>query len=600
MQQRDQVFHQRQLLLRARLPAQLLRGEEFAQGFTVEDHATQDAVHKTLQGGGGEAMFGGHIGDGLVGFGDLILCVFLSNALHGMGCAGVEAIDVFGKGVPVVDEFGIGLDQANQRGAAHLLLARRLAGIAGNQCHDVVVIDHATCKQHELEIKLLHLGRNTVAVFILLFLQALGGVEVHAFEALQLFPGQYLLDGGLIFRRQISVLIQLGVQALHLLEQVDELAAGGVALEVGHGFGLVRQPLRLHERIQLLHGRLQLIDDHRSLVHQPDFLGGFGGLAGKQPDGGIHGCLLLAEIEDVAVGFDVVEHAVGARKRLNQAVVLEVLIDVEGVQIFGIEAGKQHIHHDDDIDLLRVGQVLVGILLILDAFLHILIVKIELAHAVIAAVSGVVVGDDGLEGRLLFIRRLFVIGFFLRQVFLNLLHILVAFGGRREHAGHVQRLEVRVSGLFFRLDGLEQSMVFDGVIDRGRSQNRIKLTLVGGGTVLGENGFDDGFFSQRLARLRRVVTLELIVIHMEAQHIAILDGVGNSVGVQLLLKDILSGFIRRLLTFDLLIAGVVVEDRRTGEAEQLRVGKEFLDRLVVLAKLRAVAFVENEHHALIA
>ena len=105
---------------------------------------------------------------------------------------------------------------------------------------------------------------------------------------------------------------------------------------------------------------LQLLDDHGGLVHQPDFAGLVAGLlAGEQGDGGIDGVLLLAEVEDVAVGLGGVEHAVGAGEGLNQAVVLEVLIDIERVQVFGIEAGEQHIHHDGDVDLLAplCGQV---------------------------------------------------------------------------------------------------------------------------------------------------------------------------------------------------------------------------------------------------
>ena len=104
-------------------------------------------------------------------------------------------------------------------------------------------------------------------------------------------------------------------------------------------------------------------------------LGAVGLIAGEQGDGVIDGLLLLAEVEDVAVGLGVVEHAVGARERLDQAVVLEVLIDVEGVQVFGIEAGEQHVHDDDDVDLLGVRQVAVRVLLVLDALLHVLIVE---------------------------------------------------------------------------------------------------------------------------------------------------------------------------------------------------------------------------------
>ena len=49
-----------------------------------------------------------------------------------------------------------------------------------------------------------------------------------------------------------------------------------------------------------------------------------------------------------------------------------------------------------------------------------------------------------------------------------------------------------------------------------------------------------------------------------------------------------------------LTRGVLLEDRRAGEAEELGVGEELLDGLVVLAELRAVALVEDEDHPLVA
>jgi hypothetical protein len=115
----------------------------------------------------------------------------------------------------------------------------------------------------------------------------------------------------------------------------------------------------------------------------------------KRPMAVVHGVLLLAEVEDVAVGLGVVEHAVGARERLNQAVVLEVLVHVQGVEVLGVEAGEQHVHDDGDVDLLGVGQIGIRVLLILDALLHVLVVEVELADTVVGAVAGVVVGDDG-------------------------------------------------------------------------------------------------------------------------------------------------------------------------------------------------------------
>ena len=61
--------------------------------------------------------------------------------------------------------------------------------------------------------------------------------------------------------------------------------------------------------------------------------------------------LLPAEVEDVAVGLGGVQHAVGAAEGLDQPVVLEVLVDVERVEVFGVEAGEEHVDDDGDVDL---------------------------------------------------------------------------------------------------------------------------------------------------------------------------------------------------------------------------------------------------------
>jgi hypothetical protein len=57
----------------------------------------------------------------------------------------------------------------------------------------------------------------------------------------------------------------------------------------------------------------------------------------------------------VAVRFGVVEHAVGAGEGLDEAVVFQLLIDVEGVEVFRVEAGEEHVDDDGDVDLVRLG-----------------------------------------------------------------------------------------------------------------------------------------------------------------------------------------------------------------------------------------------------
>jgi hypothetical protein len=94
-------------------------------------------------------------------------------------------------------------------------------------------------------------------------------------------------------------------------------------------------------------------------------------------------------------------------------------------------------------------------------------------------------------------------------------------------------------------------------------------------------------------------SLGLEVVDVEAEDVPVLDGVGDGVGVELLLEEVLGGR-RRPAPLDLLIGGVFLEDGRAGEAEELGLGEELLDGLVVLAELGAVAFVEDEDDALVA
>ena len=127
-------------------------------------------------------------------------------------------------------------------------------------------------------------------------------------------------------------------RAVVALEVVDRLRRAGLA--VG-----------LHEGLELCDGVVELLDDLGGRVHQPDLARAVHVLAGEERDGVVDRLLLGAEVEDVAVGLGVVQHPVGAREGLNQAVVLEVLVDVQGVEVLRVEAGQQHVDDDGDVDL---------------------------------------------------------------------------------------------------------------------------------------------------------------------------------------------------------------------------------------------------------
>src|SRR5690606_37655802 len=81
--------------------------------------------------------------------------------------------------------------------------------------------------------------------------------------------------------------------------------------------------------------------------------------------------------------------------------------------------------------------------------------------------------------------------------------------------------------------------------------------------------------------------------------VPVLDRMGDRIGVQLMRKQIFSDSQRLFGPINLLFGGVIHKNRRTGKAEQLGVGEELLDGLVILTELGAVAFIENEDQALV-
>ena len=146
----------------------------------------------------------------------------------------------------------------------------------------------------------------------------------------------------------------------------------------------------------------------------------------------------------------------------------------------------------------------------------------------------------------------------------------------------------------------EQLVVFDGVVDAGGGQHGVEPASGGGGVVFGQDGFDDRPFGQSFAGFGRIFAFGLEVVHMEAQHVGVFNGVGDGVGVELLLEQVFGRSELPFFTLELLGRGVRLEDGRAGKAKDLSLGKELFDGIVVRAKLGAVAFVKNKNDALVA
>ena len=107
-------------------------------------------------------------------------------------------------------------------------------------------------------------------------------------------------------------------------------------------------------------------------------------------------------------------------------------------------------------------------------------------------------------------------------------------------------------------------------------------------------GLGDRLLRERLTWLEGGGVLWLVVVDVEAEDIPILDRVGDGVGVEIFLEEVLGGSQGCDASLDLPDRRPLSsEDRGASEAEELGVRKELLDGLVVLAELRAVALVED-------
>ena len=175
-------------------------------------------------------------------------------------------------------------------------------------------------------------------------------------------------------------------------------------------------------------------------------------------------------------------------------------------------------------------------------------------------------------------------------------------GGGREDAGDVQRPEFRVGFQLLLLYGAEQFKVFNGVIDRCCREDSVEPPCSGRSIVLRQNGFDDRFLSEGLTRLRWLFPFFLLrreVVDVESQDVAIVDGVGDRIGVQAFFEEVFRGPHGSLNVFDLLLGSVLVKDGCTRETKELGTREEFFDGLMVLPKLRTVAFVKDEDNTFV-
>ena len=87
----------------------------------------------------------------------------------------------------------------------------------------------------------------------------------------------------------------------------------------------------------------------------------------------------------------------------------------------------------------------------------------------------------------------------------------------------------------------------------------------------------------------------LDVVHPEGQHVFVVDGVHNGIGVELIAKSLLCRAECGILAH----ACIDCKDGRTGKAEQMVLLKVFGDGLMHIPELTPVALIKNDNNSLI-
>ena len=269
----------------------------------------------------------------------------------------------------------------------------------------------------------------------------------------------------------------------------------------------------------------------------------------------IHRVLLqIAERHNVTEGLRRVVNAVGARKRLHQPVVAQVLVHKQRVEPRRVEAREKHAHHNEQIHLAAlhpVGQIAVIVLEVpaVDA-------KIRLEHRVVVG--------NGTRQKLLR-REAHRRG--IERFLTDLARRLLLFvGGKRENGRHAQRMRLallqhpqRVVVSFGRFHTAHRkhrvetrsrrgAMRFQPIVlqdverdlaDAFRVEHQLGIVCRGEFPLV-------AFFFRRLEFRPHVV-----VVHLKFQHLLVANRVGNHIRVELAPEHARRGFCaRRILRKD--------------------------------------------------
>ena len=332
----------------------------------------------------------------------------------------------------------------------------------------------------------------------------------------------------------------------------------------------------------------------------------------------------IAEADDIAKGLDAVQDTVRPAERLNQTVHLQVFVHPKGVQGRGIEARQEHIDHDQQVKLFILHAERYIFVVILEPFAIGRVVRVEhlvvILNGCVQEIPAALVEVGGIFRVFLVqnaIRFRFVgsiavngsnaqpLGWVCRHLFFELLIIQLC----HRHRCHAEN-RIKTADALFLLDFLHRTTLGRGHLCHIRQQIKLIRFVSPIGFLV--EVVEDVLCYQRNTlgcheRLFPVNVPNLLVVHVwlcihrldviytEWQHILVVDGINDGVGVQLVAERLRRGEIAWISG----ASCVDCKNRRSSKAEQVVLFEIVDNGFMHITELAAVALVKDDHNVLL-
>ena len=344
----------------------------------------------------------------------------------------------------------------------------------------------------------------------------------------------------------------------------------------------------------------------------------------KQRNCRIHPLLQVAEADDIAKGLDAVQDTVRPAERLNQTMHLQVFVHPKGVQGRGIKARQEHIDHDQQVKFLVLHAKRYIFIVILKPFAiggvvrmeHLIVIlnggiqKIPAALVKVGGIFRVFLVQNAIRFR--FVGSIAVNGSNVQplgRICRHLLFELLIIQLCHRHRCHAEN-RIKTADALFLLNFLHRTTLGRGHLCHIRQQIKLIRFVSPIGflvevvkDVLGHQrntlGRHERLFAVNVPNLLIVhvwlCVHRLDVVHTERQHILVVDGIHDGVGVQLVAERLRCGEIARVGR----ASCVDCKNRRSCKSEQVVLFEIVNNGLVHITELAAVALVKDDHNVLL-